>query len=735
MSNSTHLLSALLIFTLPTFAQLKPTEHKTKQENPITTIITAHQNLLLQDDHATAKGHARIEHARTILCADTLHYDFSQRHARAIGQIRLYTDESIYAGDKLDYFQHNSSLRSGPFRFLKDNLCLQGESIETLPLSNDAYFYRIRNGTLSLDNFETPSFYLKARQIDYYPQQRVVLHHVTLHAGKVPFFWWPIYSQSLKNSQNNLNLDLGRDAPQGLFLKPQYAYAFTPDLTGRLLFDLRSRRGLAGGARLAWTPDEEHFTHFKAYYAQDNAPDYNPYAFPRSSTSASRHLFSLQQRLTPWPSLTLTTDFNRWSDPHVTEDFFKRQFRLLPQPDNFAELLFTHSDYTLSFLNRIAINPFFETRERTPELRLDLKRRPLFSTGFNYESQSSIAHLQFHAARDPHPMGEDYTAWRFDTLHQLTRPLTLFGWLHFTPRVGFRFTHWTRLTPLDSSASQAPNPARLMPILAADLSFKLHRTWRDFQSPALRLDGLRHLIEPSLSIQYIPATTFDTTPYRLWDRRLPAQRIPPINLLHHASIDDHTQELRILPRLHQKWQTRRDDQTFTWLDWHLFTEINPLRQFNEERHPDRRTLGNLHNHLRFTPFPWLRFDSLISLNLVHNNYTETHHSLTWQIHPASQFSIAHHSLHRSRLYPSSHLLTLRTFHRINETWQLSTAHTFEAKDQRLESSRITLYRDFTSWQLALSYQCIPHRARSTEHAVFLGFTLKAFPGETLEVGQ
>ncbi len=708
----------------------------TRSDLPPNTTITADGGMVYENDVAMATDNVRMDTGKGVLRSNRLRYDAAKKQATAEGSVRLFSEGRLYAGERLEFSTESNILNSDSFRFLQGKLTLEGDRLETLPSDNGSYFYRVRNGSLSPDNLETPTFRMRSREIDYHPDKRLVLRNTTFYVGRVPVFWWPIYSQSLKRNEYNFNADIGRDDPQGWFLRTQYAYAITPDLTARGLFDLRSRRGIGGGALLSWIPSDASYAHFRAYYAQDNASDYNRYLLPRSSTSASRHIFSLQQRYEGWRNFTLTSDLTRWSDPHVTEDFFRREYRQLRQPDNFIEALWTEPDFSISLLNRFSTHQFFETVERTPELRLDVKRIHLFSSGPSYESQSSIARLNFHQAREPQPLRNDYSTWRLDTLQQLVYPLTLWEKIQVTPRAAVRATHWTETSPLNSSATDSTDDrTRIVPIMGLDLSMKFHRTWKEFKSPFLRLNGVRHIAEPSLSIQYVPKPNVDMDRFRAWDRRLPDQRIDTLNPLLVTSIDSLTEELRFVPGLRQKWQTRRDEETHTWLDWNLYTEVNPLRIYNEEQHSDRRTLGNLHSRMEFTPYHWLRFDSLISMSIVRGNYSELNTQLSWQLHPALHFAIGHYHLQGSKLYPSSDLIYLRKFYRINESWQVSSTHSFEAADGRLESMRYSFYRDFTSWQLSLTYEGTPHRGRKFEHSVYLGFTLKAFPEANLKISQ
>jgi hypothetical protein len=236
-------------------------------------------------------------------------------------------------------------------------------------------------------------------------------------------------------------------------------------------------------------------------------------------------------------------DITKLSDGFLLQDFFPAEFRTDPEPDNVLALTKTSPFYTLTAYGRFALNTFFETTERLPQVALDIKRHGLFGGPIFYEGETSVGELQRNFPANS--IFQDYSALRIDSFHQLTYPNTYFGWLSIVPRVGFRETYYSRSENLANStfvASQDPlapdfplpnpssNPAFGPPLdygsavfrsifnAGVEGSFKISREWNDVQTRALGLDGLRHIIQPFANFSYLSSPNVDPATILQFDR-------------------------------------------------------------------------------------------------------------------------------------------------------------------------------------------------------------------------
>jgi hypothetical protein len=76
---------------------------------------------------------------------------------------------------------------------------------------------------------------------------------------------------------------------------------------------------------------------------------------------------------------------------------------------------------------------------------------------------------------------------------------------------------------------------------------------------------------------------------------------------------------------------------------------------------------------------------------------------------------------------------MSNFYRMNEHWQFETMHTFEADDGTLQEQQYRIYRDLSSWQMALTLADRDNRSGKDEKLVYVTLTLKAFPSQKLSL--
>ena len=124
------------------------------------------------------------------------------------------------------------------------------------------------------------------------------------------------------------------------------------------------------------------------------------------------------------------------------------------------------------------------------------------NTPLYYESESSAGYYRMYFADTNGPTAANYSASRADTFHQLLLPETFFGWLNVTPRVGGRFTYYSAETgPGGTNSATWRNVFNT----GVETSFKASQLWTGATNSLLAVNGLRHIIEPSVTYAYIPS--------------------------------------------------------------------------------------------------------------------------------------------------------------------------------------------------------------------------------------
>jgi hypothetical protein len=182
----------------------------------------------------------------------------------------------------------------------------------------------------------------------------------------------------------------------------------------------------------------------------------------------------------------------------------------------------------------------------------EIRRRPGETTAsFNARRRKWNAFQDFLPITPAEELGEDRTVFRFDTLHEISRPFAL-NRLKLEPFVGARGTYYSRKLASDENAwrGQLFHGARA--------SIRLERFF-DVTSKALDIDGLRHVIVPD--VMYIAKT--DT-----WGADAD-------ELIQFDEVDAIRQEDRIALRLHNRFETRRRRGIVDLFELDLETDYYP----------------------------------------------------------------------------------------------------------------------------------------------------------------
>jgi LPS-assembly protein len=700
-----------------------PAQEANGEKMPIE--ITAEGENSYEGGIAHASGNVVVKYGSDIVYADRIMYDAKKREVMATGNVRVYAGDRIYRGDRLNYNFDTRAVQSLDFR-TADYPMFGGGVNATTP---DPNHYSIKDGFFTTDNRANPSFRFKASTVEIYPDDEVVLKNVVLYIGPVPVAWIPFYVQSLKDDRANFNIELGGNSRYGLFALSTYSWYQSPALRGAVRFDVRSERGFAGGLDLEYKPTKLSEGLFRGYYAQDNDPDQNETSLPRSETSASRYWLSLQQRVPFADGISTSADLNIESDPHIREDFFEGEFRGDRQPDNYFDIVQHNPNFTISALTRLQINDFYNTLERKPEVSLDIKRVKLFGSPIAYEGSATLTNFGQSFAEGSGM--QDYTAYRYDTFHQVLYPRQYFNWLNLTPRMGLRGTYYD-YNPSDANNSFSTplkdDLGRYVFDVGFEAGFKVSRAWLDVKNKSLGLDGMRHVMEPMVNVQYVPEPNERPSDFLGFDTRLGSTRLAPLNFPSYNTIDSIDQQLTVRPGFRNKLQTKRDGRNWNLLDWVVYADLDLDGNQIAGHH-----FSNIYSDLRFKPVPWLTFVSFSSKDITGDGFDESNNGFLWQANKALEFGAGNRYLQDSVLFPDSNLIYVTSFYRLNEHWQFSTQHSFETDDGELEEQSYTIYRDLSAWQVALSLKDRNNRGGEHEQLVYLSFTLKAFPNQQLSV--
>jgi LPS-assembly protein len=650
-----------------------------------------------------------------VLAADRGQVDLNTGDSMLEGNVTVQRANQIWRGSAIRYNFITGLVETDSFRTGLPPVFAEAEGL-TADLTNQVY--RATRAAVTTEDVTRPRTRIQARSLTIAPGRYMAARHAVFYVEGVPVFYMPYVRYNLDRDSNHFQFTPGYRTLYGPYLLGAYNWWWGDHLSGVLHFDYRVKRGLAGGPDLRLDAGRWGQGDLRFYYLQDQDPGATS-TTNILSIPEDRHRLYFVHQANLRTNLNATLALRHQSDAYVTRDFLEPEYREHPQPPSFLDVRQRWSNFTLSLFAQPQVNDFFETVERLPEVRLTALRQQLGASPFYYEGDNSVGYYQRRFARD-NP-SNDYSAFRADTFHQVVTPITFFGWLNLTPRVGGRLTHYSETEELDPML-EARN--RSVFNTGAELSFKASQVWSAARSRFLDVDGIRHILQPGVNYAYVPRPSARPAELPQFDQEWPSLRLLPIDFPDYYAIDaiDARNVLRL--GLSNKLQTKRRGEIDHLLQWSVYAD------WRIEREAGQSSFSDLFSDLDLKPRSWLVLSSETRFDLDRGRFRFAQHQMT--LSPGTRWSwgLGHRYLQEEPElgFPlGNNLFTSSFYYRFNENWGTRLSHHYEARDGTLEEQYYTLYRDFRNWTGALTFRVRDHRQEGIDYSIAATFSLKAFP--------
>jgi len=745
--------------------------------------ITADGETRFEGGVAIAENNVQIHFKDISIYCDSAEYNPDTRDVLLVGNVRIYQDKGVLAGERALYNLETKQIRSLEFAGEFYPLRFRALSLRAPSLNE----FRLRDGEFTVDDSSEPSFRVRAKSVRIYPDSRVIFSRSTIYIGNVPVMWLPY----LFAYTNNTGIEFlpGYYSSWGAYLLTSYTFPLTKDanILVRPRFDYRTERGVALGVDSIFRfgkADRSTGT-FKLYYAWDQDPGDavgGPGEPPEGDVS-ERYRISFQNRLYLTDDIYATFDINRLSDQDVMEDFFPTEFRVDPQPDTMISVTKWNEWYTLTLVTRWQMNDFQQTMERLPELSLDIKQHQLFGLPIYYDGTNSVGQL-----RQTFAEGDDlaeYQAVRFDTFHQISMQHTFFDFLSIVPKLGFRGVYYsasgqfvnepTETFFAQSNATQLAsqqNPfnvptaylnetgAIFRPIFNAGVesSMKFWKIYEGIQSRWLGLDGVLHVSQPYLNYSYVNTSGGPSVSETLqFDRLVPSTQLPSLNFPQFNTIDSiETWSILRLGWRHRLY-TRRDGDSYKWFEVDNFVDANFDNFYSSNQ------ISNFYTKMRFEPVPWfsLQFDGQMPATTtdgykdqnanpsepnsepidqaVDNSFTQLNTTVGFQPARSVYLQFQHRYLNGNPFFDDSNRLNASGFVRINDNWSVSATGEYAFEVSQVLFQQYSIHRDLSSWIMSLGFAVrndvnfSTSEVEDTNYGVVFTMTLKDAPQVALPI--
>ncbi len=655
----------------------------------------------------------------TVMTADQVSVSYETGEAVADGAVRIQTGDQIWVGDHIRYNFKTKQMQSEQFRTGKTPVFAAGYGLQGDTTNKN---YTATNSYVTTDDVSNPAFKVKAKSITIIPGKKITARNAVLYVEGVPVFYFPYYSRNLGPHANNFNFVPGYRSSWGPFLMSSYNFYLNDELDGNVHVDYRVKRGFGEGPNLNY-----HFGRWgdgtlKYYYMYDQDPS----AFGGDGTIPnSRHRLDFTYQAIPATNLTVKSIVRYQSDTNIVREFFDGEYFQNPQPDTFFDVNKFWHNFSLDGYVQPRLNNFLDTIERLPEVQLTGYRQQLFDTPVYYQSKSSAGYYEhLFAETNSMPTGMDYAATRVDSYHQLLVPYTAAGFLNITPHVGGRYTYYGEATGDGASTGQIN---RWVFDSGIDTSVQASKVWPEAYNKLFQVDGLRHIVEPSVGYMFASPTTWGTNVIPQFDYQLPSLRLLPITFPDYNSIDSIAPENVIRFGIHNKLQTKRDGVVTNLVDWNVYTDWN-LRPITNQS-----TFADIYSDFTVKPKSWLTLESLTRYEVGEGLWRMSLTTLTLQ--PArswawtvGQFYVRPDLSGSPTALGEGNNLFLSTFYfRLNENWGFRASHRFSAVDGSMQEQDYTVYRDMRSWTAALTFRVLNNVNGKQDYTVAFTFQLKAAP--------
>ena len=469
-------------------------------------------------DLLVGRGGVRMQQGRQLMTADYVQYNQKTGQAFARGSVVfIRADGTVWKGPDLSYNFETGLGDFGEFELYREPYHVYGKESD-MPSANVVHVERV---VFTTCEGESPrEFEVRMREATLTDRRYLRGRDAVVYLGRVPILWWPVYSRDLQGS-GRWDLIPGYSSRLGAFLQVHYNYPITEDhiVKGRTGANFYSERGVGflqdvmwaesnkvwrGEANAFWINDT------KLYRDENERADREDYL-----TDHNRYKLRLRHTQTVNDRNWFSADGTYLSDPYVNQDFYRREYRDMPQPENRATYLYRADHYTASLQINKRLNDFYDNVDRLPEARLAVTPIEIGDSGFYYESDSAAGFLrrEYESLSDRTP----YDAFRADTYQMVSYPGRYFGYLGFTPRAGYRGTYYSKtrgdevtttniVTNIGTNGvvtvtnvvttvrPEAGADIRHLPELGFDSSFKAFRVFDEGENTFGR--GLRHVVEP-----------------------------------------------------------------------------------------------------------------------------------------------------------------------------------------------------------------------------------------------
>ncbi len=675
-------------------------------KSPI-TINGDHVEYSTDSSFVTAEGNVSIVMKGTKLSCDKLTINTITKDVEAFGHIRLEDEKGIIEGKSLKYnFVEKTGIIMDAY-FRANPFFGRAEKLDKV---NDEEFIASRTYVTTC-SYDQPHFRLKSKKVKFYPGDKVEIKDTLMTVGRdtqVPIIYLPQFKQYFKDKFMRGQWMPGKSKEWGYYMLTAWRYRLNDYVDGKLMVDYRSYRGIAEGFLTEYRTDNFGKGDLKLYYTQerDKSGDLGqeasiPKVFQRYLVRY-RHKWDIDQQsnfITQYYRIVDSKRALNGPTYNVLKDYFPREYDKDEQPLSFAQYHRSFGYSSLDFLLQPRVNRWTDQLEKLPYITYVMPSNKIFNTPFYFESSNSFAEFRYkHAV--PSSSTNDIKSNRYDLYNSFSYP-TKIAFIYISPRVGNRTTYYNSDI---YGSSIAPRTIFYSGATASTKFYRLFNIKTNFLW--LNLNGLRHIISPSIDYSYNHAPTLSST------------RIKQIDGVDAIDTNNNMNFL-----LQNKLQTKRNGSSVDLVDFRIETGYNFLSVEPMTGIKNKGRLKDFELFLDVLPYSWLSWHSDATWNTKRAYFNDANTNLDFNIGKEKTIGIG---MRYAR--GTGRELTFSSQWRLSPKWKIGIYERYQfgklsPLNKGLREQQYTITRDLHCWTVEASID----EERGKGNTFWIVFRLKAFP--------
>ncbi|MCP4652357.1 MAG: LPS-assembly protein LptD [Candidatus Omnitrophica bacterium] len=643
-------------------------------------------------------GNVKMKYQGTELFCDRADYDANTHIANLSGNIRIVRDGSTIYGDNVLYnFNTNKAQMLGTEMEFPP---LYAKANEVQRIGDDKYI--LKRGHITTCSAEKPHYRMTAKRVVAFPGKKIIAKNMVLKLGKIPLFYIPYCVMPLNDNSFPFEISPGKESDWGNYMLTRWRYHINDEHRGKVHLDFYEDRGIGQG--ISHKMESKNFGEalINYYYLDDEMYRSNKRndlfkIYPGRAAVSDKYLEDDRYKAQGaycWqisPKMSITSEFNKFSDEYFIKDFFYREYEVQPHPLSYGLIDYSFSNSSLSLLGQKRMNRFWSETEYLPQLEYDFYKQNLGNSSFYFESNTAVGNLSYKTANSD----VDHDAMRAHSHNTLSYAKKV-GWLYFNPYIGNYTTFYSK----DSSSRE--NVTRTTPAAGASLSTKLYKTFRvDGNILGKTVDSMRHVLTPTLQYDYIHQPT-----------------IPNSDLFQFDGTDNLVRKESVIFKLDNKLQAKSQEEIWTFL------YFSPAVEYAIHEEGKGSYFKNIKADLEIYPRAGLALNSDTEYDFSLGAFRGVNVDLTLSDPEENKYSI---SLGQRYTRSDSSQSTLGLEYQLTPKVRFTNYIRYENTDRRFKEQQYALRTDLHCWWMDVGLDVDEKENKDRKFTFWLVFTLKDFP--------